>query len=263
MSTSSVIRLVRKLLALTKSPNKHEAESAALEAEKLMAKHNLKDEDVADSSTVILDEHADDFRKDLARGVLTPIGLPLFWNRSGEIATKGVPKIVDPVVALYHRLRDVAEANAIMPRFELPFPEEARPAWRAFYLSGFAAAVAERLVVKPEPVEEDSPATKNEPVDESQVDWGDGAVDDGENGNADEEHRFKPAPPKMDRQTAETRSPVREMIALHAAKGHLLASTLRWFCDKAFESGKIAGDRAVRDLPVEPVRLSQLMLSGR
>lgn len=91
MDRENAIARIKKCMALSKSPNEHEAAAALRQAQKLMATHGISDEDIDESAIVTDFVDHDDYefarRKPLvvvsvARLMRQAFGVEAVWERS-------------------------------------------------------------------------------------------------------------------------------------------------------------------------------------
>lgn len=165
MDREKAIQRIKKCLALSKSPNEHEAAAALRQAQKLMASHGVSEEDV-DESAVISDfvdhddyEHAK--RKPLvivavAKLMRQAFGVETVWecspSRKHRVRYFGTQPAV--VLATYSHTVVYRAANTAWRKYlrENPRLKGVRNA-RASFVLGWCDAVAEKVsALNPDPV---------------------------------------------------------------------------------------------------------------
>lgn len=133
----------RKLRALARSPNPHEAARAAERARQHMEKFGLSEADIAEDVTTIVDTRGDDqCRLSLAHVVAVMRNCAMVVNGRGQIAFQGRPVAVQRATEFFNMLAREADMRASMPYDGNP-PHSAREAWRMCFWMGFIAALTE------------------------------------------------------------------------------------------------------------------------
>ena len=164
MDREKAIARIKKCMALSKSPNEHEAAAAMRQAQKLMASHGISEEDV-DESAVISDfvDH-DDYeyaaRKPLVIVAVSKLmrqafGVEAVWERSPthkhRVRYFGTQPAV--VLATYSHTVVYRAANAAWRKYlkENPWMKGRRNA-RASFVLGWCQAVTDKVVaLSPDP----------------------------------------------------------------------------------------------------------------
>lgn len=143
MSSHTERRRVKKLLALSSSPNPHEAEVARHEAELLMAKHGWTVADFDEDIVEVADDRCDQLRQRLARAVGLSRRCKDVYNRRGQIGFQGHPSIVGAARDAYQTL--IAD---VMSHCEMAVkPEDpGHDMWVLYYWLGFIDGVIQRLI---------------------------------------------------------------------------------------------------------------------
>lgn len=159
MDKERAIARIKKCLALSKSPNEHEAAAALRQAQKLMASHGISEEDV-DESAVISDfvDH-DDYgyagRKPLVIIAVTKLmrkafGVETVWecspSRKHRVRYFGTQSGV--TLATYSHVVVYRAANAAWRKYlkERPNLKGVRNA-RASFVLGWCSAVSDKVAV--------------------------------------------------------------------------------------------------------------------
>lgn len=164
MDREKAIQRIKKCLALSKSPNEHEAAAALRQAQKLMASHGISEEDV-DESAVISDfvdhedyEHAK--RKPVvivavAKIMRQAFGVETVWecspSRKHRVRYFGTQPAV--TLATYSHVVVYRAANAAWRKYlkENPWQKGRRNA-RASFVLGWCEAVADKVqALSPDP----------------------------------------------------------------------------------------------------------------
>lgn len=131
---------IKKLIALSGSPNENEAARAREEADRLMRKHGLSSADFEEDVIEVVDESRSELRQRLAYAVSISRRCTLIVNRL-KIAFRGHTKDVTPAANLYRSL-----TKECVSCCELAHNAPGRDVWRLCYWSGFVDAVVERLM---------------------------------------------------------------------------------------------------------------------
>jgi hypothetical protein len=158
---------IRKLLALSQSPNEHEAASAAAKAQELLTQHQLTREDVTETEFAYLDVFLS-----LAPGELTwhiAVALAVAKPNGCTVLQGDLPgthllrfvgehDVLDTVVAFYHDLLPIFRAvveqewQSYVQEYTDPlygvYPGvlDTEGSWRQSFLYGMAARLHERLL---------------------------------------------------------------------------------------------------------------------
>lgn len=140
-ASPKIMARVRKLRALSASPNQNEAESARGEAERLMRRHGLTEADFEEDAVEVIDDKCDDLRIRLARAIGASRRVATLANKRGEIAFRGRAPAVKSAADLYRSLIIACAAHC-----EIGSRDPGRHVWRLCYRQGFVDAVCERLL---------------------------------------------------------------------------------------------------------------------
>lgn len=137
----SSLKRIRSLLALTKSPEKHEAARARERADELLGRMGLTEADVVEKATETapLNPGMDGNQRDeLARVVGRSRGVSI--DTTGRVAFTGYPEAAKDARELFCALVGIVE-----PRCEVQGPETDRFLWRTCFWLGFVEAVQRQL----------------------------------------------------------------------------------------------------------------------
>lgn len=141
MAASAKIRdRIRKLIALSSSPEINEAARAREEADRLMAKHGLSMSDFQDDVVEVVDENRNELRQRLALAVSISRRCTEIVNKN-KIAFRGHPTNVKSAVKLYVQLVTTVDDNC-----ELGPQAPGRDLHRLCFWKGFVDAIVERLM---------------------------------------------------------------------------------------------------------------------
>jgi len=132
---------IRKLIALSSSPEPNEAARAREEAERLMTRHGLTLADFEDDVVEVADEQRDAERQRLAYAVAVSRRCALIVNKRNQIAFRGGAQAAANARNVYQALvSDVNGTSDIGPN------APAREVWRICFWMGFVDAIIGRLI---------------------------------------------------------------------------------------------------------------------
>ncbi len=156
---SAPVEKVRKLIALSGSPNEHEAALAAQKAQELMRRHGIELAQVAIShgaSKVGMDQEStqsrlDPWRRSLAASIAQSMGGAVVFTRSGDRGAAGVMSFFGPagtaqsIVALYQHLEAQLETIAAVATANRAHTRVHSHTYRTSFLLGAVDRLQQRL----------------------------------------------------------------------------------------------------------------------
>lgn len=156
---SSILRRLRGLLARTRSPNPHEAATARALADELMARHGVREADVAPPEDTTVVVSAPGYAKEqVVSAIAASRGCMASRSRvRGCVDVKGARHAVDDAVSVYHAFVAVAESSRL-PGLVIHVGGPAGDAYSAVFWSMFVDYVMARFV-PPAPPPDDAPAS--------------------------------------------------------------------------------------------------------
>lgn len=138
---------IRKLLELSKSPNAHEAASAAAEAQRLMETHGIEASQIPTERLEPVGESSIKSRETWLASIATSVAKSCFcaaWRGNGDIVICGRRNDVEAAMVLTEWLRLQLESECTKVRKAAPAGVNARH-FRNSFLMGAAVEIARRL----------------------------------------------------------------------------------------------------------------------
>lgn len=138
------IKRLRDLLALSRSPNIHEAANAKNRLDELLARHGMTEADLVESTTEVASlpqAKEGNQRQELARIIATSRGVAA-KTKQHHIAFVGYPEAAKDACQLFCALNNIVEQQAEMPIGQNPAAEYL---WRMCFWLGFVEAIQKQL----------------------------------------------------------------------------------------------------------------------
>ena len=151
---ASAVQRIKKLLALTRSPNPHEAARARELADEIMRKWGVREEEVADAerdSLEVVDEEVDDYREFLA-SLAAQIFDCRAVSKGGRLGFRGPSSKAVAAASFYRRALSNysgAISGGLDKLVEARLKHLSEPVWRFWWWNGFARGVRARRPGQP------------------------------------------------------------------------------------------------------------------
>lgn len=142
-ASAKVIARVRKLRRLQASNNQHEAARAKEEADALMRKHHISEEDIADVVVQEADAQRDAYREFLATLAAKFFNCVMVGKKTA-VGFRGTPRDVKRALTFYQSA--IAESEgSLMPPVAAHLRDAALDVWKFCWWDAFVATIYERF----------------------------------------------------------------------------------------------------------------------